>query len=229
MPRIRTALPRQRTALVVAVGLLLASAGCLGTTGRSIEDPDAVAQQVDARHDALSGYDVTVVRTVSTDELTSTTRATVTVENPDYRRVAYHTGPHAGRVSVTNTTAEPVFSPTTGGTSTPATYGALAATLVRGNDLRYLGRTELDGHSTAVVSLVPTNGTETGTTTPNVSERRVWVDTERLVPLRVRTTWETVDGPVTETIRYRNVSLRTGTDTATGGAGQATDDAEVAG
>lgn len=188
-----------------------------------------MAQQVDARHDELSGYDVTVIRTVSAGELTSTTRATVTVENPDYRRVAYHTGPNAGRVSVTNATAEPVFPPTTAGASTPATYGELAAKLVRGNDLRYLGRTEVDGHSTAVVSLVPANGTGTGATTPNVSERRVWVDTERLVPLRVRTTWETVDGPVTETIRYRNVSLRTGTDTAVDETGQATDDAEVAG
>ena len=215
MPRIGTALPRQRTALVVAVGLLLATAGCLGAAGGSFEDPDAVAQQVESRHDALDGYSATVVRTVSTDTSTRTTRATVTVENPDYRRVEYHTGPRAGEVSVTNATAAPVFSPTTGGT-TPATYGSLSAHLVRGNDLEYLGRTELDGRRTAVVSLTPANATGTdGTAT--LLERRVWVDTDRLVPLRVRTTWETADGNVTETIGYRNVSLRTGTDaTATG-------------
>jgi outer membrane lipoprotein-sorting protein len=43
-----------------------------------------------------------------------------------------------------------------------------------------------------------------------VAERRLWVDTERLVPLRVRTTWETPHGSLTETISYRNVSLREG-------------------
>jgi outer membrane lipoprotein-sorting protein len=218
MPRITAALPRQRAVLAVAVGLLLAGAGCLGTAD-PIEDPDAVAQQVESRHDALDGYRATVVRTVSTGESTVTTRATVTVENPDYRRVEYHTGPRAGEVSVTNATAEPVFSPATRGTGTPATYGALAARLVRGNDVEYLGRTEIRDHEAAVVSLIPANGTDGTSTT--VTERRVWVDTERLVPLRVRTTWETADGPVTETIGYRNVSLRTGTDATAGGTGVA--------
>ena len=210
MPRIATALPRQRAVLLVAVGLLLVGAGCLGTTGRSIEDTETVAQQVESRHDALSGYRATVVRTVSTDASSTTTLATVRVENPDHRRVEYHTGPRAGEVSVTNATAEPVFAPTTAGTGTPATYGALAARLVRGNDVEYLGRTSVRGHETAVVSLVPSNRTDGDRGHTVVAERRLWIDTERLVPLRVRTTWETPHGSVTETIGYRNVSLREG-------------------
>ena len=212
MPRIETALPRQRAVLLVAVGLLLVGAGCLGTAGRSVEDSETVAQQVESRHDALSGYRATVVRTVSTDASSTTTMATVEVENPDYRRVEYHTGPRAGEVSVTNATAEPVFAPTTAGTGTPATYGALAARLVRGNDVEYLGRTEVREHETAVLSLVPSNRTDGNGDGEHatVAERRLWVDTERLVPLRVRTTWETPHGTLTETISYRNVSLREG-------------------
>ena len=210
MPRIGTALPRQRVVLLVAVGLLLVGAGCLGTTGRSVEDTETVVQQVESRHDALSGYRATVVRTVSTDVSSTTTLATVEVENPDYRRVEYHTGPRAGEVSVTNATAEPVFAPTTAGTGTPATYGALAARLVRGNEVDFLGRTEVRGHGTAVVSLAPANGTAGDEGRTTVAERRLWVDTERLVPLRVRTTWETPHGSLTETISYRNVSLREG-------------------
>jgi outer membrane lipoprotein-sorting protein len=210
MPRNGTALPRQRAVLLVAVGLLLVGAGCLGTTGRSVEDTETVAQQVESRHDALSGYRATVVRTVSTDVSSTTTLATVEVENPDYRRVEYHTGPRAGEVSVTNATAEPVFAPTTAGTGTPATYGALAARLVRGNEVEYLGRTEVRGHETAVVSLIPSNRTDGNEERTTVAERRLWVDTERLVPLRVRTTWETPHGTLTETISYRNVTLRDG-------------------
>jgi outer membrane lipoprotein-sorting protein len=210
MPRNGTALPRQRAVLLVAVGLLLVGAGCLGTTGRSVEDTETVAQQVESRHDALSGYRATVVRTVSTDVSSTTTLATVEVENPDYRRVEYHTGPRAGEVSVTNATAEPVFAPTTAGTGTPATYGALAARLVRGNDVEYLGRTEVREHEAAVVSLVPSNRTDGDGARTTVTERRLWVDTERLVPLRVRTTWETPHGSLTETISYRNVTLREG-------------------
>ena len=212
MPRTETALHRQRVLLLVAVGLLLVGAGCLGTSGRAVEDSEAVAQQVESRHDALSGYSATVIRTVSTDASSTTTRATVTVENPDYRRVEYHTGPRAGEVSVTNATAEPVFAPTTAGRSTPATYGALAARLVRGNDVEYLGRTEIRDREAAVHSLVPSNGTDGDgdRARASVTERRLWVDTDRMVPLRVRTTWGTPHGSVTETISYRNVSLREG-------------------
>jgi hypothetical protein len=91
MPRNGTALPRQRTVLLVG-------AGCLGTIGRSVEGSETVAQQVESRHDALSGYRATVDRTVSTDASSTTTLATVEVENPDYRRGedASHVR-HAGR------------------------------------------------------------------------------------------------------------------------------------
>ena len=64
---------------------------------------------------------------------------------------------------------------------------------------------------TVVVSLVP-HSTEQSETDDSI-ERRLWIDSERLIPLQIETTWTKADGQtVTETVRYSNVTLGEGSD-----------------
>ncbi|WP_435175160.1 LolA family protein [Halorussus sp. AFM4] len=213
-------LPKRRRSvlLVGAVGLLL-TAGCLGSVGTSVDDPRSVAQQVEARYDALDEYRTTIERTVSTGEATATTRATLRFVKGESLRIAYRTGPRAGTVTVvddptpsTLLTTDAARAETAVG-ETPASYGAVAANLVRTNNVTYTGTTVLDGRPAVVLTLEP-NGNETATA---LVERRVWIDAERRVPLRVVSTWESERGEITETLRFTNTSLSVPNATPTDG------------
>jgi outer membrane lipoprotein-sorting protein len=230
-------MPRKRhtrqKALAVGLACLALLAGCTTVPGSTLTDADAVGDRVETRYDAIDRYEATVTKTVQTNRGTSSVRARVTVETDDFARVEYRTGPRAGTVTTTDlssasataaTVSTGVRAATDGGVPT---YGALAAELVRSNDVTVERTTILDGRRTAVVSLVPADGanatrhgadgtgaadvTETsdGTNESATSvERRVWVDTERLIPLRVETTWTGANGEaVTETVTYSDVTL----------------------
>jgi len=85
-------------------------------------------------------------------------------------------------------------------------YGALAAELVRTNNVTVEQTAVLDERKTVVVSVLP-HSNEIAETGDNV-ERRLWIDSERLIPLQIETTWTKADGQtVTETVRYSNVTL----------------------
>ena len=210
---------RGSVALLGLVGLLL-TAGCLGSVGTSVDDPRAVAQQVEARYDALDEYRTTIERTVVAGDTTATTRATVRFVKGESLRVAYHTGPRAGTVTViddptpSRLLATGAAEAETAVAETPASYGAVAAHLVRTNNVTYLGTTLLDGRPAVVLSLEPTANETTG----RLLERRVWVDAERLVPLRVESTWRGETGEVTETLRFTNTSLSAASPTSADGS-----------
>ncbi|NHN59480.1 MULTISPECIES: outer membrane lipoprotein-sorting protein [Halorussus] len=210
---------RRRSALLVgAVGLLL-TAGCLGSVGTSVDDPRSVARQVDARYDSLDEYRTTIERTVSVGDSTATTRATLRFVKDESLRIAYETGPRAGTVTVVDDPTPSTLLATdaaqaeTAVGETPASYGAVAANLVRTNNVTYSGTTVLDGRAAVVLALEPT-ANETAT---NLVERRVWIDAERRVPLRVVSTWRGESGEITETLRFTNTSLSVANATPTDG------------
>jgi hypothetical protein len=150
-----------------------------------------------------------MTQTVTTQAGTSSVRARVTANTSSSARIEYLTGPRAGTVQTVDLSAggdAPVLSTGLQRATDGAvpSYGALAETLVRTNNVTVEGMETLEDHRTAVVSLVPER-----TSTDAVSvERRVWVDVDRRIPLRVETTWTGTDGrTVTETIRYTDVTL----------------------
>ena len=205
--------------LLGVVGLLL-TAGCLGSVGTSVDDPRSVARQVDARYDALDEYRTTIERTVSVGDTTATTRATLRFVKGESLQIAYHTGPRAGTVTAVDDPTPSTLLSTdaaraeTAVGETPASYGAVAANLVRTNNVTYSGTTVLDGRPAVVLSLEPA-ANETAT---NLVERRVWIDAERRVPLRVVSTWRGESGEITETLRFTNTSLSVANATPTDGS-----------
>jgi outer membrane lipoprotein-sorting protein len=149
-----------------------------------------------------------MVRTLETEDGTATARATVTFDKGDRLRIAYHTGPRAGDVTVID---DPSPARVLGGdavgrseSDASAVYGSLAGDLVRENEVVFEGTERLRDRQTAVFSITPPtegDGTETR------PDRRVWIDAEHVVPLRIESNW-TADGEsVSETIRFENVSL----------------------
>ncbi|ADQ68918.1 outer membrane lipoprotein-sorting protein [Halogeometricum borinquense DSM 11551] len=203
---------RRRIALTAGLVGLILLAGCLSVPGSSISNAESVGDQVQARYDAIDRYEATVTKTVQTTSDTSSVRATVSVDTAESARIEYHTGPRAGTVANIDLSSASPARPSLSTSVQSATdgqvptYGALASELVRSNNVTVERTTVLDGRQTAVVSLVP-NADETNGTAVSV-ERRVWVDTERLIPLRIETTWTGESGEtVTETVRYTNVTL----------------------
>ncbi|WP_336001426.1 LolA family protein [Halorientalis halophila] len=198
----------RRRALLGVVGLVFVTAGCLGTPGTEVDDPDAVANQVESRYENLEGFQATMVRTLETGDETATARATVTFDKGDRLRIAYHTGPKAGEVTVID---DPSPARVLGGdavgsseSDASAVYGTLAGDLVRENEVVFEGTETIRDRRTAVFSITPPTDGDASETRP---ERRVWIDAEHVVPLRIESNW-TADGePVSETIRFENVSL----------------------
>jgi outer membrane lipoprotein-sorting protein len=85
-------------------------------------------------------------------------------------------------------------------------YGALATELVRTNNVTVEQTTVLGERRTVVVSVRPHSNEKTDT--DDRVERRLWIDSERLIPLQIETTWTRADGQtVTETVRYSNVTF----------------------
>ncbi|GGM60731.1 outer membrane lipoprotein-sorting protein [Halarchaeum rubridurum] len=209
-------MPRSTKRCALALGLvgalLLAGCSTLPTGGL---DADAVGDQVQHRYNTIEEYSATVTKTVETTDGTSTLRAHVSADTDGATTVTYRSGPDAGTtVRYETATRAPVLSTGRHDAATrDATYGALAASLVRTSDVSLDGTAILDGHRTAVVSLAPARenaGADANATTEGSAgvERRVWVDTERRIPLRVETTWTAADGTsVTETVSYENVTL----------------------
>jgi outer membrane lipoprotein-sorting protein len=204
---------RQRGALLAALVVASLTAGCIG--GLSADgsvDAAAVGDQVEQRYAALNGYEATVTRTVEVGDRTTTASADVAVDVGDGRRVAYTAGPRAGETVATRADAGPVFDAgvAAGSPATPASYGALAETLVRASDVSVERVTDLDGHRSAVVELSPASN---ATAAANVT-RTVWVDLDRRVPLKVTTSWTTGDGRSAEvTVEYDDVALYEGEET----------------
>ncbi|GAD52594.1 hypothetical protein MBEHAL_1354 [Halarchaeum acidiphilum MH1-52-1] len=204
MPRHR----RRRCALCLGLVGVLLLAGCSTLSSTGISDADAVGEQVQHRYDAIDRYSATVTKTVETPNGETSVSARLSADTDGAATVTYESGPRAG---TTRTYASAARSPVlaTGPDGAPArgaTYGALAASLVRTNDVSIDGTTVLDGHRSVVVSLVPDG--DGNASAADGLERRVWVDVERRIPLRVETTWTTATGAnVTETVRYANVTL----------------------
>lgn len=207
MPEMLSGTIRRRTAIGV-VGLVLVTAGCLGTPGTEVDNPEAVTDPVESRYEQLDGFQATMIQTVETDDRSTEARATVTFDKGDYLRIAYHTGPKAGSVTVVD---DPSPSKLFAGTRTDTQrsdastfYGTVVADLVRENEVVFDGRERLDGRPTAVFSVTPPGDDEAMERSP---ERRIWIDTDRVVPLRIESNW-TADGEtVTETIRFEDISL----------------------
>jgi outer membrane lipoprotein-sorting protein len=194
-------------------------AGCLGAPGTEVNDSSAVANQVESRYERLEGFQSTMVRQVEVENKTRTSRASVTFDKGDSLRVAYHTGPNAGEVTTVENSSAKLFTGerTDSESEASALYGTIAADLVREEEVVFEGRDRYDGRPVAIFSITPPkNASE------NRSERRVWVDVDRMVPLRIESTW-TEDGThVHETLRFENVSLEApeqrSDTTSTGGA-----------
>lgn len=206
MPRKRI---DRRHALLIGVAGLALLAGCTASSGGTLADAERVSDEVQTRYDALDGYSATVTQTVTTRTGTSTVQARVTANTSSWARIEYLNGPRAGTVRTVDLSADGT-APTFSAGLQPATdgrvhsYGALAETLVRTNNVTVEGTETLDGHRTVVVSFVPEQKSAAGVSV----ERRVWVDVDRRVPLRVETTWTGADGQTaTETVRYTDVNL----------------------
>ena len=200
MTRVPENTVRRRTLLGV-VGLVFVTAGCLGAPGTTVDDPDAVATQVESRYERLDGFQATMVRTVERGGDTATTRANVAFDKGDTLRIAYQTGPKAGTVTVVDdpSATRLLTGEQADSEADAATLGALAGDLVRESEVVYEGTERLDDRSTAVFSITPAD--------ENVTERRVWIDTERVVPLRIESTLDADGRQVTETIQFEDVSL----------------------
>ena len=196
----------------LGIGLVVLLAGCIAVPSGSVSNADSVGEQVQSRYDAIDRYEATVTKTVDTGDHTSSVHATVTVVKSEFTRIAYHSGPRAGTVRKTSessaSTVDPILSTSIqppGERQLPS-YGALAAELVRTNNVTVEQTAVLGDRRTVVVSVVP-DSTETTGTDDRV-ERRLWIDSERLIPLRIETTWTQSNGQtVTETVRYSNVTL----------------------
>ncbi|GAA0313423.1 hypothetical protein [Halarchaeum salinum] len=201
-------MPRRTKRCALTLGLVgaLLLAGCSTLPTGGLSDADAIGEQVQHRYDAIEGYSATVTKTVETEHATSTVSAHVSADTDGATTVTYRSGPNAGS-TVTYETATRASALATGPSDAAtrgSTYGALAASLVRTNDVSITGTAVVEGHQTAVVSL-----TDGNTSDADDAARRVWIDTERRIPLRVETTWTTADGVnVTETVTYTNVTLR---------------------
>ncbi|WP_424017253.1 LolA family protein [Halorientalis pallida] len=194
---------RHRRALLGVVGLVFVTAGCLGAPGTEVDDPSAVADQVESRYERLDGFQATMIQRVTVENDTETARATVTFDKGDSLRIAYETGPKAGEVAVIENPSAKLFA---GDAETDAEasarFGTVAADLVRENEVVFEGTERLDGRTTAVFSITPPE--DAATTQP---ERRVWVDAKQVVPRRIESTWTDDGQRVNETIRFENVSL----------------------
>lgn len=207
MPRKRI---NGRHALLIGVAGLALLSGCTAYSSGTLADAEKVSDRVENRYEAIDGYTATVTRTVATSARTSTTRARITANTSTQARIEYLAGSRAGTTRTVDLSAEtPALTFSSGlqsATDEPIpSYGALAETLVRTNNVTVQGTEYIDGERTIVVSLTPT---ETGEQSVDV-ERQVWIETDRRVPLRVRTTWTTSNGrTVTETVQYSDVSLR---------------------
>jgi outer membrane lipoprotein-sorting protein len=215
MPRKK---PRRRHALVGLVGVLLL-AGCIGLPTGGPADADSVGESVQNRYDAIERYSATVTRTVETSSGTASASARLTVDTDDRMRVAYEAGPRAGTVETIDLSSDrnagPVLSTSLqrANDGRAVSYGALASTLVRTNNVTLERTAVIDGRSTAVVSLVP-HDAENGSASV---ERRLWIDTERRIPVRIETTWSDGDESVTETVRYTNVTITERSDSSVNG------------
>jgi len=225
MPRKRQ---QKRRALSIGFACLLLLAGCTAVQDGSVTDPDAVGDHVQARYDSIERYEATVTKTVDKPAQTTTIRASLTVATDEYTRIEYQTGPRAGTTTTIDTSSAASGQPTLSTGAQTAmdghvpTYGALASELVRTNNVTIEGTTALGGQRTAVVSFAPANATDNRTADVTV-EHRVWVDTDRQIPLKVETTWTRADGElVTETVRYTNVTVTERSRTSSDGT-EATD------
>lgn len=199
---------RKRVAVATALVALTLTAGCIGSlsTDGSV-DAAAVGDAVEQRYAALDGYDATVTRTVDVGDSTTTARAAITVRG-EQRKVTYTAGPNAGKTVTTAADSGPVFDTTLSrtGARAPASYGALAETLVQTSNVSIKDVTRYEGHQTAVVALDATADKTSGGAT-NVT-RTVWVDLNREIPLKVVTSWTTADGqPASVTVTYDDVTL----------------------
>jgi len=219
--------PDSRRGLQVfgVVGLLL-TAGCLGPAGTAVDDPEPVAQQVEVRYEALDTYQTTIERTVSFGETTETTRATVRFEKGESLRIAHHTGPDAGAVTVVEDPSPATLlsadaaATAIDATEAPASYGAFAGRLVASHNVTYRGTAVVGDRPAVVLSLEPAGNRTAGEPT----QRRVWIDAERRVPIRIESTWERASGDVTETIRFTNTTMTNADATATDASATAAND-----
>jgi outer membrane lipoprotein-sorting protein len=194
---------RRRTLLGV-VGLVFVTAGCLGAPGTGVDDPSAVADQVESRYERLDGFQATMIQRFQVGNETTTGRATVAFDKGDSLTVAYHTGPKAGEVAVIeNPTAKLFTGERTGEESEAgALFATVAADLVRENQVVFEKHERIEGRPSVVFSISPPD--DAAETRP---QRRVWIDAERVVPLRIESTW-VIDGQrVHETIHFENVLL----------------------
>jgi len=194
---------RRRTLLGV-VGLVFVTAGCLGAPGTEVDDPSAVADQVESRYEQLDGFQATMIQRVQVGTETRTARATVAFDKGDSLAIAYQTGPNAGEVVVIENPSAKLLTGerTESESEVGAFYGTVASDLVRANEVVFEERDRIEGRPVAVFSITSPEGA--ADTRP---ERRVWIDVERVVPLRIESTWGEDGQRVHETIRFENVLL----------------------
>jgi outer membrane lipoprotein-sorting protein len=179
-----------RVTLAIAVLLVLAGCGAVpegGVGAGTAFDESMVGDRVQDRYDRLGSYRATIVRTVTVDGTTERTRATVVYERPNSLRIDYEVGPRAGEVVLVDATTVSVYAdgrlvrrePRTDPLRNYSAYDRLVARTLRGENVTYAGTERVAGHHAVAFSASPEDD-------PTV-DRTVWIDSERQVPLRLRT------------------------------------------
>ncbi|MFB6087560.1 MAG: outer membrane lipoprotein carrier protein LolA [Haloarculaceae archaeon] len=209
--------PSALSAIVVATVLLAGCSAAIGPLGDTAERQ--IAQQVEQRVARIDGFTATRTTTMTFDNRTRTTTAKVWVR------------PHSGEMRIRILTPESrAGDVTVVGTNTSWYYDASENTVTRMNfsamrndstrlgarietlfeqrNVVYAGETTLDGRTVRKVRLLPTNDTESGFATGNIT---MWVDTGKRFPVKIR---YVLGGEmnVTTTIRYENLTINPGID-----------------
>lgn len=197
--------------LVGIIGVIAVLTGCLAPGSAAVNDPAEVAERVESRYERLNSLNAELVQTTTRNGHTTTSRGTVQFEKQKSVRIAYRSGPRAGTTAVVELPQpdSDVGATTGANANTSKVYGAIAADVVRENVVEYERTTTLDGHRVAVVSVTPQNVQSELAAGRQVLERRVWIDTERAVPLQLKMKSTGPNGRITRTYRLHDVSVTT--------------------
>ena len=205
MPRSRI---HRRIALIGIVALLLVLAGCSATPSSGLSDADEIGENVQDRYDKIEKYSATVERTIITPDGEVTRTVDIHVKTGEEMVVQYRNGPMAGTietVDLAGTSApQTVVSNNHGiSESDQSPLETMTRSLLETHNVSVERSTMYESRPTVVLSIQTQNANNS-----SENNQYLWVDTERQVPLKYKSTWQTTHGEtVTEIIRLSNVSI----------------------